>query len=50
MRIRTTSWVISWMVNVMYHVLGDFMDGECDEDLQEMLKMGIGILQSLPTE
>jgi hypothetical protein len=33
-----------------YHILGDSSDGECVADLQEMLKMSIGILRSLPTE
>jgi hypothetical protein len=34
----------------MYRILGDSSDGECCADLQKMLKMGIGILLSLPTE
>jgi hypothetical protein len=33
-----------------YCILGDSSDGECATDRQEMLKTGIGILQSLTTE
>jgi hypothetical protein len=34
----------------MYRILGDSLDGECTADLQEMLKMCIGTLRSLPTK